>query len=50
MSGKELEQWQVEPTGAGRIWFAIDDDEQTIWIMDPRLGTLRPPTRRRKQR
>jgi hypothetical protein len=28
----ELEQWQIEVTGGGRIWYLVDDDAQTVWI------------------
>jgi hypothetical protein len=29
---KGLEQWQYEVTGAGRIWYLVDDDKKTVWI------------------
>jgi len=32
IAGSALEQWQYEVTGGGRIWYAIDDDNRTLWI------------------
>lgn len=32
IGGTELEQWQFEVTGGGRIWYAIDDKGKTLWI------------------
>jgi hypothetical protein len=26
-----VEQWQSEVTGAGRIWYCIDDAHRTAW-------------------
>ena len=40
VGGATLEQWQYEVTGAGRIWYAIDDDARTLWIT--RAGTGHP--------
>lgn len=31
-AGRELEQWQHEITGSGRVWFLIDDQERTVWL------------------
>jgi hypothetical protein len=30
--GQHLERWQYEVTGGGRIWYLIDDGNQTAWI------------------
>ena len=27
------EQWQIEVTGAGRIWYWIDDDKRIVWVV-----------------
>ena len=35
---KELEQWQFEVTGAGRIWYCIDDERKTVWMTDASPG------------
>jgi hypothetical protein len=40
LGGATLEQWQYEVTGAGRIWYAIDDDARTLWVT--RAGTGHP--------
>ena len=28
----EMEQWQYEVTGAGRVWYCIDDKRMTLWL------------------
>lgn len=30
--GQCLERWQYEATGGGRIWYLIDDKDQTVWL------------------
>lgn len=30
--GQSLERWQYEVTGAGRIWYLVDDANGTAWI------------------
>jgi hypothetical protein len=30
--GQELERWQYEVTGGGRIWYVIDDERRTVWL------------------
>lgn len=30
--GEQLEQWQYEVTGGGRIWYLIDDTARTAWV------------------
>lgn len=30
--GRELEQWQYEITGSGRVWFLIDDADRKVWL------------------
>ena len=30
IGGRTLEQWQLEVTGAGRIWYAIDDERRIV--------------------
>lgn len=32
VNGIEMEQWQYEVTGAGRIWYCIDDQKMTLWL------------------
>lgn len=31
--GRELERWQHEISGAGRVWFLIDDERRTVWLV-----------------
>lgn len=38
VNGKEMEQWQYEVTGAGRIWYCIDDSKRTVWLTDASPG------------
>ena len=42
IGGRRLDQWQYEVTGAGRIWYCIDDDQQTVWLT---LATVGHPSR-----
>lgn len=37
-----LDQWQYEVTGAGRIWYAIDDESRTLWITRAGAGHPKP--------
>ncbi|MFF1874855.1 hypothetical protein [Kitasatospora herbaricolor] len=30
--GQELERWQYEVTGGGRIWYVLDVGDRTVWI------------------
>jgi hypothetical protein len=38
IGGHALEQWQLEVTGAGRIWYAIDDDGHKVWLTHASTG------------
>jgi hypothetical protein len=29
---KVLDHWQIEVTGAGRVWYLVDPDKVTVWI------------------
>jgi hypothetical protein len=31
VNGVEVEPWQYEETGAGRLWYCIDDAHRTVW-------------------
>jgi hypothetical protein len=31
--GREMERWQHEISGSGRVWFLIDDVERTVWLV-----------------
>ncbi len=32
VNGAEMEQWQYEVTGGGRIWYCIDDGNRMVWL------------------
>jgi hypothetical protein len=32
VKGRVLDHWQIEVTGAGRIWYLVDRETATIWI------------------
>jgi hypothetical protein len=36
--GRELEQWEIEVTGAGRIFYLGDRDKHTTWITTAQTG------------
>lgn len=38
MRGRDLDQWQFEITGAGRIWYALDDEARTVWVTRASTG------------
>ncbi|WP_216916303.1 hypothetical protein [Nocardia noduli] len=47
LGGVELEQWQYEITGGGRIWYAIDDESRTLYLTLAGTGHPRQTDRRR---
>jgi hypothetical protein len=36
--GQELEQWQIEVTGGGRVWYLVDDEARTVWLVHAGTG------------
>ena len=38
VNGVEMEQWQYEVTGSGRIWYCIDDKKTTVWLTRVSMG------------
>lgn len=38
VNGEALEQWQYEVTGAGRLWYCIDDARNVVWLMEAATG------------
>jgi hypothetical protein len=38
VNGEPLEQWQFEVTGAGRLWYCIDDARRIVWLMEAATG------------
>ncbi len=31
--GRTLERWQFEVTGGGRVWYLVDEQDRTVWVM-----------------
>lgn len=44
--GRVLEQWQYEVTGAGRLWYLIDDEDLTLWLVHASTGHPKATERR----
>lgn len=38
VNGQEMEQWQYEVSGGGRLWYCIDDAKQTVWLVEATPG------------
>ncbi|MHB1536108.1 MAG: hypothetical protein ACYC1D_16155 [Acidimicrobiales bacterium] len=38
VNGESLPQWQYEVTGAGRLWYCIDDQRRLVWLTDAMPG------------
>ncbi|MDP9404037.1 MAG: hypothetical protein M3P85_12105 [Actinomycetota bacterium] len=38
VNGVAMEQWQYEVTGAGRLWYCVDDEHRTVWLADAAVG------------
>lgn len=36
--GVDMEQWQYEVTGGGRIWYLVDTSSRTLWLRHAGLG------------
>ncbi len=32
IGGKDLDQWQLEVSSAGRIWYCPDNDASVVWV------------------
>jgi hypothetical protein len=30
--GRRLDRWQIEVTGAGRVWYLVDGERHTVWV------------------
>jgi hypothetical protein len=48
VGGSEMDQWQYEVTGGARVWYAIDDERQTLWITQAGTGHPRQTDKRRR--
>ncbi|MCO8305077.1 hypothetical protein ACH4GZ_04545 [Streptomyces hygroscopicus] len=44
--GQTCEQWQIEVTGGGRIWYLLDAARETCWITFAGTGHPRATDRR----
>lgn len=38
VGGRLLDQWQCEITGAGRIWYRIDDERRVVYLTLAKVG------------
>lgn len=38
VGGRALDQWQIEVTGSGRIWYVIDDDGRVVILTYASVG------------
>ncbi len=38
VNGEDMEQWQYEVTGGGRLWYVIDDQNKTVWLTEATTG------------
>ena len=38
VNGEDIEQWQYEVTGGGRLWYCIDDKKRTVWLTEATAG------------
>ena len=38
VNGDDMEQWQYEVTGGGRLWYVIDDKNKTVWLTEAMPG------------
>lgn len=50
VKGRKLDQWQVEPTAGGRVWYAVDDEDRTLWITHAGPGHPKQTDARRKRK
>lgn len=48
--GRELEQWEIEVTGGGRIFYLVDDAEHTVWVVYAGVGHPRQTEGRRRRK
>ena len=50
LGGVDLEVWQYEVTGGGRVWYLIDDASKTLWLHTASCGHPKSTERRRHGR
>lgn len=49
VGGATLDQWQCDVTGAGRVWYAIEDDGRILWVTQAGTGHPKQTDQRRKK-
>ena len=47
-NGTDLEVWQYEVTGGGRIWYLVDDAAKSLWLFEAMCGHPKSTERRRR--
>jgi hypothetical protein len=40
LGGRQMDRWQIEVTGGARVWYLIDDERHTVWLV--RAGPAHP--------
>lgn len=43
-NGRDMEQWEYEVTSGGRVRYAIDDGNRTVWLIYASRATPKTPT------
>ena len=38
LDGRSMERWQIEVTGGGRVWYLVDDELHTVWLVSAGTG------------
>lgn len=38
LDGRRYDRWQIEVTGGARIWYLIDDERRTVWLVHAGAG------------
>ncbi|WP_229860484.1 hypothetical protein [Streptomyces litmocidini] len=31
--GKRRDQWQIEVTSGGRVWYVVDEERKIVWLL-----------------
>ncbi|AWK08356.1 hypothetical protein SSP531S_59610 [Streptomyces spongiicola] len=32
-NGKDRDQWQIEVTSGGRVWYVVEEERKTVWLL-----------------
>lgn len=38
LDGRQYDRWQIEVTGGARVWYLIDDERRTVWLVHAGAG------------